>query len=403
MARRTTNPSSRSLTVERQPTWPTMIGISMVLVVVAFVAGMRLQTWAPAWLIGTQNGPQFARLERTYEVLKGKFAEGQLTDQRAYDGAAHGLVSSLGDPYTVYLTAAEARAFDDALSGTFSGIGAELAKKHDQLIIQSVLDDSPAQHAGLRGGDAIKQVNGESTDQWSIEKAATTIRGEAGTTVKLSIQRDKVAQDISVTRANVTNPSVRSSVSGDGIGYMRISRFSDADTTNLAQKAADTFKEKHVRGVILDLRGNGGGSVDAAQAVASLWIDSGKTIVTERKDSKVVATLSANGEAQLAHVPTVVLIDGYSASASEIVAGALHDYGLAKLVGQKSFGKGSVQEIIDLDQGAKLKVTVALWYTPNGKNINKQGIQPDTNIQLTDQDMSAGNDPQKAKAEELLK
>lgn len=380
----------------------TSIAITVIVAVVAFTGGMRLQYWAPTWLIGNNGNPQFSQLQNTFDILKSKFAEGPVDTSKAFDGAQHGLVASLGDPYTVYFTADEARAFNDSLNGTFSGIGAELAIQNSQLIIQSVIDGSPAMKAGVQAGDAIKKVNGQDTTGWSVEKAASTIRGNKGTTVKLSLQRGTSVADYSVMRDTITNPSVRYSIDSNNIGYMQINRFAQDDTSSISAKAADYFKSKNVKGVILDLRGNGGGYVSAAQDVASLWLGSGKTVVTERKGNTVMDTLKTNGDAVLQGIPTVVLIDGNTASASEIVAGALHDYKAATLVGTQSFGKGSVQEVVNLAGGAELKVTVALWYTPDGNNINKQGIAPDSTVTISQQDITTGNDPQKAKATEIL-
>lgn len=202
-------------------------------------------------------------------------------------------------------------------------------------------------------------------------------------------------------RDDIINPSVKYEVTADNIGYLRISRFSDSDTVRLAKEAAASFKAKGVKGVVVDLRGNGGGYLDAAQEIAGIWLK-GKVVVQEKRGDEVIDTLRTNGSAILEGVPTVVLIDGGSASASEIVAGALHDHKAAQLVGVTSFGKGSVQQILEIGKG-QLKVTVAKWYTPNGKNISKEGIEPDIKVELSDADIAAGRDLQKDKAYELLK
>lgn len=378
--------------------------VGVICALVAFVVGtrsdaMQLQFWKSN--PGSQSAINNNQLEEVYQTLKQKYA-GQLpNNQELSEGAARGLVAATGDPYTVFFSAAEAKQFADSLSGNFSGIGAELSIRNKVLTILSVIDGSPAKKAGLLQGDVIVKVNNQDTADWSVDKAVSNIRGEKGTNVTLTIVRDGESKDVTITRDNITDPSVKSSVV-DGIGVMRISRFSDTDTTTLARAAARDFKAKNVRGVILDLRGNGGGYVTAAQDVSSLWLGDGKTVVSERKDGKVIQELKTSGDAILEGVPTIVLIDGGSASASEIVAGALHDHKAARLVGEKSFGKGSVQEIEELSGGAQLKVTVALWYTPNGKNINKEGIAPDVEVKLTNQQLDAGEDPQQSKAMELL-
>jgi carboxyl-terminal processing protease len=351
---------------------------------------------------GTPSSLDFSSVQQVYDQLRQKY-DGKLDVQKLIDGAKKGMVAATGDPYTVYFTKDEAKQFFSDLNGKFSGIGAELDKKSDQLIVVSTLDDSPARKAGLQAGDAIAKVNDEDTSGWSVDQAVSKIRGDKGTTVKLTIVRDSKQQEFSIVRDEITTPSVTWNEDTDNIGYMRIASFAD-DTASLTQKAAQEFKDKGVKAVVLDLRGDGGGYLTAAQAVASLWLPEGKTIVQERTDTGVVQqTLKASGNALLSGLPTTVLVDGGSASASEIVSGALHDNGVAKLVGVKTFGKGSVQDIVDLPGGAELKVTIAKWYTPNGKNINKEGIQPDVNVPISDDDLKNSRDPQKDKAFELVK
>jgi carboxyl-terminal processing protease len=266
--------------------------------------------------------------------------------------------------------------------------------------VVSPIDDSPAKAAGLRAHDVITAINGETSVSWAPEKAVTKIRGEAGTTVKLTIMRDGEATEYSITRAKITVPSVESEIV-DGIGYLRVSQFGD-DTTSLARAAAKDFKDKGVKGIILDLRGNGGGYVDASVSVSSLWLKNGATVVEERRGSKVFNTEKALGSPILEGIKTVVLVDGGSASASEIVAGALRDSGVATLVGTKTYGKGSVQEIVPLKSGASLKITIAKWYTPKGKNINGDGLEPDEKVEMTAEEYNAGNDTQRARAIDIL-
>ncbi len=368
-----------------------------------------------AFVVGTRSTDILARLnnkttpgrldtsslQEVYATLNAKF-DGKLDPQKLIDGAKHGLVSAAGDPYTVYMTADEAKEFNGDLEGTFQGIGAELGKKDDKLTVVSTLDNSPAQKAGLAGGDIIAKVNGEDSVDWAIDKAVSKIRGEKGTTVKLTIVRGGETKEFTITRDAITDPSVKTEVTADGIGIMRISRFGQSDTFDLAKLAAQDFKSKNVNGVIVDLRGNGGGYRDAAVDIAGLWMN-GKVVMTERTNGKVTETLKTGNNAILAGVPTIVLINGGSASASEILAGALKDNGAATLLGEKSFGKGSVQSIEQLGSGGVVKVTVARWYTPNGKNINKEGILPDSEVKVSDVDNKAGIDSQKNAAIEKLK
>jgi carboxyl-terminal processing protease len=330
-------------------------------------------------------------VQATYRALSANF-DGTLDETALVEGANRGLVASLNDQYTIFMNAKEASAFQDDLTGTIGGgIGAEISIRSEKVTIIRVLKDNPAIKAGLLAGDVVAKINDESTDGWTVEKAVGKIRGEEGTTVKLQVQRGTEAKEFTVTRAVVTNPSVDSSVN-NGIGTLTISRF-DGETGSLARAAAKSFKDQNVQSVVLDLRGNGGGYVDAAQDVAGLWLNN-KVIVTERTNGKVVDELKSGTNPILAGIPTVVLVNGSSASASEIVAGALQDYGVAKLFGEQTFGKGSVQRLVGLPDGAQLKVTIARWYTPNGKNITTEGIKVDVPVALTQDDANAGKDPQ---------
>lgn len=344
----------------------------------------------------------FSSLNEVYSVLRSKY-DGKLDAQALLDGAKHGMAEATGDPYTSFFNSKEAEQFEDDLEGSFEGIGAELGKRDDRLIVISTLDDSPAKKNGLLANDIIVEVNGEDASSWSVERAVSRIRGEKGTTVKLSVLRgEQGIKEFSITRDAITNPSVKSEITADNIGIMRISRFGESDTSVLTRRAAEQFKEAGVKGVILDLRGNGGGYLNAAVDVSGLWLEN-KTVVTQRTNGKVTGSLKTEQDAPLAGIKTIVLVDGGSASASEIVAGALADHKAATLVGQKTFGKGSVQTIEDLPGGGKLKVTVAKWFTPNGKNINKEGIKPSVEVKLTAEDVEANRDLQKDKALELLR
>lgn len=373
--------------------------------IVAFVAGTRsdeiTSAISPAFGIRVESGKlNLDPVQQTYRQLKMNY-DGRLDNQKLVEGASRGLVEAAGDPYTVYWTAEEARQFDRDLAGEIGGgIGAEIGVRNDKPTIIRVLTDHPAEKAGVRAGDVILAVNDENATGWTAEEAANKIRGEIGTTLKLTVARDGETKDFSITRANVNDPSVRSEVRG-GIGILTISRF-DASTGSIARQEAEKLVSQHVEGVILDLRYNGGGYLSAAQDVAGLWLD-GKTVVSERRGGKTTDELKASSDPVLGGIPTVVLVNGASASASEIVAGALDDYDVATLIGEKTFGKGSVQDVVDLADGAKLKVTIAKWYTPDGRNITKEGIKPDIQVKMSDEDVNAGRDPQLDRAIDFLK
>lgn len=379
----------------------TLIVSVVIAAIGSFVIGTRsTQIWALA--TGHKSSQlDLSSLQQVYDVLESKY-DGQLDVNKLIDGAKHGLVNAAGDPYTTYFSAKEAEEFQSDLEGKFEGIGAELGKRDNKLVVVSTLDDSPAKAAGLLANDVIVKVNSEDATSWSIDQAVSKIRGEKGTTVKLSIVRGDELKDISITRDTINNPSVKSEITPDNIGILRISRFGQSDTVSLSKQAAEQFKSAGVKGVVVDLRGNGGGYLDAAVDIAGIWLNN-KTVVTERTGGKITDTKRTGNEAMLNGVPTIVLVDGGSASASEILAGALKDNGAATLTGEKTFGKGSVQIIENLPDGAGLKVTVAKWYTPNGKNINKEGIAPDTTVSITSDDILGGRDPQKDKALEQLR
>jgi carboxyl-terminal processing protease len=313
-------------------------------------------------------------------------------------------VAAGGDPYTTYMDAKESKALADDLGGKLSGIGAEIGIKNNVLTIIAPIAGTPAEKAGLRAGDMIARINGEDTSNMGVDTAVSKIRGKADTQVTLKIGRAGTPEafDVTITRANITVPSVTWSMKNGNVAYIKVSRFGD-DTTTLIEQAATELKGQGAKKVILDLRNDGGGYLNAGVAVASEFLDPGKLVVEERTGGTSRDKLTATGGAQLGGLPAVVLINGGSASASEIVAGALHDNKAAQLVGEKSFGKGSVQEIKTLPGGAQLKVTVAHWYTPGGVNINKEGIKPDVEVKLTTDDYNAGHDPQLDKALELLK
>lgn len=337
-------------------------------------------------------------LQKVYDTLKSKY-DGDLTDEEVNLGLKRGLVQSIGDPYTSYFTKDEYQQFSSDLQGKYSGIGAEVGKKGDAIEIISPLDDSPAAKAGLRPGDTIMKVGNYTVGQEStLQEVVDKIKGDAGTVVNIKIFRQSEGErDYQIVRENIKDKSVKFSVD-DGILNIRVSRFAD-DTANLVTSAIETgSKDKNLKGVIVDLRDNGGGQLDAAVSVSSQWLNFGQTVVEERAGGKVRQTFKSDQNGPLADLKTVVLVNSYSASASEIVTGALRDYKKARIIGQKTYGKGSVQELIPLDDGSALKVTVAKWFTPNGDNIDKQGIEPDQEVKMDYAQKISGDDLQKQAA-----
>lgn len=372
-------------------------------IIVSFAAGTRseeiYQIAAPIFGIKVAKQPLDTEvMKEAYRQLAANY-DGDLDANKLSDGAARGMVKAVGDDYTTFLDKEEAAEFNKSLNGEVSGIGAEIGVRNLQPTVLRVLDDSPAKKAGLKTGDIFVAVNGTSVAGETASGVADKVTGEAGTTVKLTMRRGSESLDFSITRAQISDPSVRWSVSDD-IGVLTISRFDD-NTGSLVRKAAKEFIDKGVKGVIVDLRNNGGGYLTAAQEVASLWLDNGKTVVTEKSRGQVTETVKASGNPTLKGKKTVVLVNGSSASASEIVAGALKDYQVATLVGEKTFGKGTVQKVINLSDDRILKVTVARWYTPQDRNITKEGIQPNQTVKMSSDDNNAGRDPQMMRAKEL--
>lgn len=373
-----------------------VIAAVIVASIVSFIAGTRgtelLGLAGSTFGVEVRTGElDLSSLQETYRKLDAKY-DGKLDKEKLIESANKGLVSAAGDEYTQFFTAAEAQALQDDLSGNIGGgIGAELGNRNDKVTVIRPLENSPAAKAGLAAGDVVVAVNGDDTRTATVDDVVKKIRGEIGSTVKMIVNRDGEPKEFSVTREEIVAPDVESKVV-DGVGVLKVSRF-DKETGTHVRAAAEDFRKQGVKGVVLDLRGNGGGYLEAGIDVASVWLDN-QVVVSERRGEKVIDERKSAKNPVLGDVPTVVLINAGSASASEIVAGALHDHGKAKLVGEKSFGKGSVQELINLSTGAQLKVTVARWYTPNGKNITKEGIAPDTKVDLTKDDINANRDPQ---------
>ncbi len=341
------------------------------------------------------------------DALNNKFVDRPLDQQTLLYGAIKGLVSATGDPYTSFFTPDEAKQFSEQLQGAFDGIGAEIGTKDEQIVVVAPLEGTPAEKAGIQSGDAILAINGESTTGMSADQAVSKIRGKAGTEVKLTVlhKDQKQSQVITITRGRIEIKSVKldsKEVNGKKIAVIKMNQFGD-DTKGLLDQDIAKVITGGYSGLILDLRNNPGGYLPTAIDTISNWVNEGEVAVKEVDYAGKETLHKTEGSPRLKGIKTVVLVNGGSASASEIVAGALQDYKLATLVGEKTFGKGSVQELLPLRGDSEIKVTVAKWFTPKGRGIHKVGLEPDVKVEMSADDIKNQKDPQMDKALELLK
>lgn len=321
----------------------------------------------------------------TWEKIEQKFIDKKKLDSRKmFYGAIKGMVASLDDPYTFFLTPEENKQSKQDLEGKFEGIGAQLGMKEGRIIVMASLKDSPAEKAGVVAGDFINKVDGISTKGWSLPQAVSKIRGPKGTKVTLTLERNGKEIEITIIRQEIKIPSVELSYEKSKIAYLKINQFGET-TNNEWDKAIEQIKKRwennEIKGLILDLRDNPGGYLESSVYLASEFLPVGTLVVKQQSTTSSNKDYRVLRPGQLINIPLVILINKSSASASEILAGSLRDYKKATLVGEKTFGKGSVQEALDLKEGAGLHVTVAKWILPNGDWINNKGIEPDIKVE----------------------
>ncbi|MBV9349453.1 MAG: S41 family peptidase [Patescibacteria group bacterium] len=403
--------------MDETPKYPSsaLFTASIVLFMVGFVLGSILHP-KPPWAIpvGSQStltspdGADLTPLFKAWTILDENFVSATTsattTPKQKVWGAIGGLADSFGDPYTTFFPPQEKTLFDTEVQGDFEGVGMEIGVKDGALVVISPLKDTPAYRAGIKSGDILLKIDGKDTTTMSVDTAVNMIRGKGGTTVTLDLLRGAGKPfEVKVTREVINLPTVDTSLRSDGVYVIHVYTFNSL-APGLFRNALRDFANSGSRKLIIDLRGNPGGYLDAAVDMASWFLPIGETIVTEDYGSKQAPDVQRSRGYDVfdGNVKIAILIDGGSASASEIFAGALHDYHKATLVGEKSFGKGSVQQVFDITPDTSLKVTVARWLTPNGISISHEGITPDIPVTISDQDAKAGNDPQLERAAQFL-
>ena len=339
------------------------------------------------------------------------------TDQDKVWGAIGGLTASFGDPYTVFFPPEESKSFETEISGNFEGVGMEIGIKDDMVTVVAPLKGNPAQRAGVLAGDKIISIDGQSTIKMSVDKAVKLIRGKLGTKVKLIIAREgkKEPLEFVITREVINTPTVDTEIKGGQIADSKTGKMQNgvfviklynfySSSTDLFRKALREFIESGSDKLILDLRGNPGGYLEAAVDMASWFLPLGKVVVSEDFGKNAPSQIYRSKGYNIfnSNLKMVILVNGGSASASEILAGALKEHNIAKLAGEKTFGKGSVQEVVKITQETSLKVTVARWLTPLGHSISENGLTPDIEVKMTPEEFAKGKDPQMEKAIKYL-
>lgn len=398
-------------------------GIFGVLLVLVGFAGGVLWVWGQGENARFRPTPQAIsaglpsdfdlRLEtQILERIKSRFVNGRTSDKDLFYGSLAGLVKSLGDPYSLFLDPQEAKDFNDELSGAFEGIGAEIGIKKQRVVIVAPLPDTPAERAGLKSGDIIFAIDGKNTLDMALDEAVHKIRGPAKTEVVLTIAREgeKNTRDVRIKRERIVlksihwrtlKPEEASGVKGK-VALLTLVHFND-EVARRFSKVAQEIILSRPSALIVDLRGNPGGLLDVSLDVASHWVPRSKPILIEVLAGGKEVVHRSSGAASFERLKTIVLVNEGTASAAEILAGALSDQLDAKLVGTKTFGKGSVQDLESFPDGSSLRLTIAKWYTPKRRKIDGEGLEPDFVVERTEEDFEKGRDPQLTKALELLK
>jgi len=367
------------------------------------------KTASPIKLVNQTLGTQtidFTTFWQAWDLLNKDYYKRPIPVQKMLYGAISGLYQSVGDPYTVFLDPDQNKVMNSTLEGQYEGVGVELGMKENQLLVVAPLDGSPAQASGIKSGDKILEINGQTTSGVTITDAVTKIRGQSGSVVDFKLQRDDQAPfDLKVTRGQITVKSVKWEQKSSDTAYIRISRFGESTPKEWDEAAAQIdYQLPRLANVILDLRGNPGGYTNAAVYVAGEFLKDGVVFYEENNaEIRTPFNIEPDRNGKWLGKKVIILIDSGSASSSEILAGALLDRASAVTVGVKSFGKGVVQTVADLPEGAAVHITVAKWLTPSGTWVQDSGITPKYEVAISEQDVASGRDPQLDKALELTK
>ncbi|MFC1598758.1 S41 family peptidase [Patescibacteria group bacterium] len=339
----------------------------------------------------------------TWDIIESYYVDKPVSETELLYGAMAGSVASLGDPHSIFFDPETAQAFEDELGGSFEGIGAEIAIKNDRLTIVAPLPGTPAESAGLQSGDKVYAIDGEDTTGISLDYAVNKIRGPKGSEVVLTVSRNGLTDlvEIKIIRNTIKIESVKWEMLDNQIAHIKL-RYFNLDTASEFNRIVMEIIEQNPQAIILDLRNNPGGYLDTAISVASEWVDDNIILYERTAGDKLKEHKDTRGTARFNEFTTVVLVNQGSASGSEIVAGALRDHDLATVIGEKTFGKGSVQNLFDLKDGSAIKLTIAKWLTPNENTIEGDGITPDIEIELSEEDFNGDADPQLDKAIEVL-
>ncbi len=354
---------------------------------------------------GKPDGIDFSVFWDVWRHLQSDFVDKDKIDtQKLVYGAIDGMVNSLGDPYTVFFPPKESKQFAEQIKGAFGGVGIELGIRDKLLTVIAPIKDTPAAKAGILAGDRIYKIDGKTTEAMKVQEAVDLIRGKNGTAVVLTIGREQTTEpkEYRLVRETIKIPSVAWKLMDGNVAYLQVFVFNE-NVDSQFKKAASEIAHSNATRIVLDLRDNPGGLLDSSITLAGYFLDPEKIVTIERFGNGVENNYKTEANGQLKQYPLVILINKGSASASEILAGALRDQRHSAIIGETSYGKGSVQQVSDLANGSSLKVTVAKWFTPSGLSINENGIKPNVDIQLTEDDIKNDLDPQLKKALELVK